>query len=69
MEAKQVKFRALSDTIESTKDSIGGIGIYNGWGQLQYVICGCCGGIFEPKEVEIVRGLEWVPLSAEIIGE
>ena len=35
-----------------------------------YIICGCCGGIFNPERVE---GLEifdfWVDLSEEILGD
>ena len=70
METRQVKFRCPNaDTIESTKKEIGGIALYNGFEQLQGVICGCCGGIFKPEEIEIVRRLDWVPLSAEILGE
>lgn len=68
--AKQVRFRTTSDTIESQHVN-GGIAIYDGpfESNLQFVICGCCGGIFEPKEIAFVRPLEWVSLSEKIVGE
>ena len=69
METKQVKFTVNSDTIESQRGILGGIALYNGFDELQGVICGCCGGIFEPKEINIVRVMEWIPISEEIIGE
>lgn len=69
MDTKQVKFRAKTDTIESQRGTLGGIALYNGFGELESVICGCCGGTFSPKEVEIVRKLEWIPISTAIIGE
>lgn len=70
MTVKQVIFRCPNaDTIESQKKAIGGIAIYDVYDNLQGVICGCCGGIFKPSEMEIVRKLEWVPISQEIIGE
>ena len=70
MEAKQVIFRCPNtDVIESTKDRLGGLAIYDECNRLQCVVCGCCGGIFEPKDITIVRKLDWIPISAEIIGE
>lgn len=69
MEFKQVKFHCPdADTIEGRKDELGGIAAYEN-DKLQYVICGCCGGIFEPDDVEILRKLEWLPISEEILGE
>lgn len=69
MEVRQVKFRCpAADVVESTKEVLGGIAIYDGF-KLQGVICGCCGGVFEPDEVEIIRKMEWLPISKEIIGE
>jgi len=36
----------------------------------KYIICGCCGGIFDPNEVEVLEIYDyWVSLSDEIIGE
>lgn len=35
-----------------------------------FIICGCCGGIVDPKEVTIVKVYDdWVDLSKEIIGD
>ena len=69
---KQVKFRVPNvDTVECKKDALGGIP--NNENELdktpKYIICGCCGGLFEPKDFEIVRVLEWLPISEEIMGE
>ena len=69
---KQVKFRCPNvDTVERKQDAIGGIAVYEN--ELdktpQYVICGCCGGLFVPEDIEIVRVLEWIPISEAIIGE
>ena len=69
MEFKQVRFIAPDvDTIESTKDELGGIAVYE-YDKLKYVICGCCGGYFEPDDVKILRVYEWLPISDEIKGE
>ena len=36
----------------------------------RYIICGCCGGIFDPNEVENLEIFNfWVDLSEEIIGD
>lgn len=72
MVIKQVEFRCPdADIIENRKDVLGGIAVYED--ELdktpQYIICGCCGGLFEPEDVEIIRVLEWLPISDEIIGE
>lgn len=32
------------------------------------IICGCCGGIFEVDEVEILENYDWIDISHEIIG-
>ena len=56
---KQVKFHEIGEDIE-----IGGILLDNG-----NIICGCCGGLFEPEDVEIIREYEnWIDLSEEIKG-
>ena len=56
---KQVKFHEIGEDIE-----IGGILLNNG-----NIICGCCGGLFEPEDVEIIREYEnWIDLSEEIKG-
>lgn len=36
----------------------------------KYIICGCCGGIFDLNEVEILEIYDnWINLSHEITGE
>ena len=72
MIAKQIKFRCpYSDTIERTKERLGGIAIYSDdtAKEPEYVICGCCGGIYRPDEIVILRKYDWLPISEEIIGE
>ena len=72
MVIKQVKFRCPdADTVESRKHALGGIAVYkyDSDSDPEYVICGCCGGIFEPDDVEIIRTLSWIPISEEILGE
>jgi len=69
IKAKQVVFRTNSDTIESKRLNCG-IALYDKYTEdLRCVICGCCGGIFEPKDITSIRNLEWVPLEDEIMGE
>ena len=59
MYAKQIQFKDDEDTI------FGGILVND-----EYIICGCCGGIFEKEEVTILKEFEnWVDISEEIIGE
>jgi len=70
MNVKQVEFHcSTADTIESTKGKIGGIALYDDHNHLQCVICGCCGGIFEPNEVTIIRKFDWLSISEAIVGE
>lgn len=57
---KQVKFQFYDEE----KNEIGGIMLDNG-----DVICGCCGGLYEAKEVEIIEILPWIDISDIIIGE
>ena len=67
---KQVRFRIVAD---DTHETLGGIGIY-GWNDNQdlylvNVICGHCGTMFEPEEVEILEKSDWwVDLVDTIIG-
>jgi hypothetical protein len=58
MKTKQVKFKDVDGKI------YGGVLIDD-----EYVICGCCGGVFEKDEVKILAVLEWLPISDEILGE
>ena len=69
---KQVKFRCPDvDTIERKKDALGGIAVYAR--ELdktpQYIICGSCGGLFVPEDFELIRVMEWLPISSAILGE
>lgn len=65
---KQIQFRVDdADTIESKRLN-GGIGVYD-CGELQYVICGCCGGMFDKEDITFIRALEWIPISEAIKGE
>lgn len=58
--ATQVKFIGLDDT-----EPRGGILLDNGC-----IICGCCGGLFEPEDYIIIEKYDyWVPLTNEIIGD
>lgn len=57
METKQVKF------IDTEGEEQGGILVDN-----KYIICGCCGGVFEVDEVHY-SPLPWVNISKEIIGD
>ena len=60
MRVKQVKFKDFEGTI------CGGILIEDE----EIIICGCCGGILEVEEVEIVEKYDyWVDLSSDIIGD
>ena len=60
METKQVKFKDEEGNI------LGGILVDN-----KYIICGCCGGVLEVEEVEILERYNyWVNISYEImVGE
>ena len=57
---KQIKFHKVGEDIE-----IGGILLNDG-----NIVCGCCGSLFEPEDVEIIREYEnWIDLSEEIKGD
>ena len=57
---KQVKFHEIGENIE-----IGGILLDDG-----NIVCGCCGSLFEPEDVEIIKEYEsWIDLSEEIKGD
>ena len=61
MSVKQVKFKIT----KGCDEIFGGIMVNN-----QYVICGCCGSIFETDEVIICQVYNsWLNISDEIIGE
>lgn len=67
---EQVLFRITDTSMTDPDDDIyGGIAAFEGNNVLQYVICGCCGGVFEPDSIEILEQYtRWVNLSDEIIG-
>ena len=72
MTYKQVKFRIFdADIVECKRDALGGIAYYESKLDKtpKYIICGCCGGIFEPEDFEIIQELGWLPISEEILGE
>ena len=57
---KQVKFHEIGEDIE-----IGGILLDDG-----NIVCGCCGSLFEPEDVKIIKEYEsWIDLSEEIKGD
>ena len=57
---KQIKFHEVGEDIE-----IGGILLDDG-----NIVCGCCGSLFEPEDVEIIREYEnWIDLWEEIKGD
>ena len=56
----QIKFHEVGEDIE-----IGGILLDDG-----NIVCGCCGSLFEPEDVEIIKEYEsWIDLSEEIKGD
>jgi len=71
---KQVKF--VDNTLpEEEQEILGGIAAYeqeneNEEPKLLFVICGCCGGTFEPDEVKIITTYhDWMDLTEAIVGE
>lgn len=70
---RQVRFRIINDDVGATDEILGGIGIYEEYPHhdeiLVNVICGCCGSMFEPEDVEIIEKYDsWVNLIDTIIG-
>lgn len=48
----------------------GGIAKVDDEGKIYYVICGCCGCIFDTEDIVILKQYHnWVNISDEIIGE
>ena len=63
MLTRQVRFRSLDDDAY-----FGGILIEDG--KNSYIICGCCGSVFEMDDIAEIQEYEnWVNISDEIIGE
>ena len=70
---EQVKFRVSNPMLVSEGEEgliYGGIGCYDDDGNLNYVICGCCGSVFDPEDVEILQKYNhWIDICEAIIGE
>lgn len=65
MVVKQVKFRA-----DGEEAYFGGIFVDDG--ENKYIICGCCGGVYEIDDLtdaDITIYENWVDISEEIKGE
>lgn len=61
---QQVKF------IDNEGEIHGGIAKINcETDKMEYVICGCCGGLFEMDEIKIVRVYNWIDLDEIILGD
>ncbi len=71
---RQVRFRIVDSSIGDTTEILGGIGIYEDADnqndeRLINVICGDCGSILEPEDVEILdKYHSWIDISDAIIG-
>lgn len=70
---RQVKFRIIDSSIGDTTKILGGIGIYEEVDnqndeRLINVICGDCGGMLEPEDVEILEKYPWIDICDAIIG-
>lgn len=64
MTTKQVKFSITEDDGEEV--IFGGILVDDWW-----IICGCCGSVFDIREEEnlrIIEKLPWTPITEEILG-
>lgn len=54
----QIKF------LDEDENILGGIAYHD------FIICGCCGGVFEVGDVVIVKAFEqWDDISSDILGE
>ena len=68
MYAYQVKFREVNN--HHPRAGYGGIRIIDGQNRENYVICGCCGSIFEEGEYKLIEEYDdWNDLSQEILGD
>lgn len=65
---RQVKFK-ITDPYIGDPEILGGIAQIDDDNNIVSVICGCCGGVFEPADVKILRIYDnWVDLCDSIIG-
>lgn len=63
MTTKQVRFRGKGEDTY-----FGGILVEDG--EKSFVICGCCGAVFDMNDIEEIQKYEnWVDIGNEIIGE
>lgn len=61
----QVKFRCD----DYDQEILGGIAKLDDNDNIEYVICGCCGSIFEPDTITILKRYgRWCNISDEIIN-
>lgn len=63
MTAKQVRFCQKNGVIN------GGVAVYDKYGKLYCVVCGCCGTVFKPDSVLITEEFDWLPISDNILDE
>ena len=62
---KQIKFKWGIDELGNY-----GFGKFDENGNLEEVICGCCGSTFELDEIQVIKVYDWwVPLEEFIKGD
>ena len=70
---QQVKFAVVNPDLINDDDDrtiFGGIALVDDNGTITNVICGCCGSVFEPEDIKILKRYDtWIDLTEEIIGE
>lgn len=70
---QQVKFEVINPSLinEDEENVFGGIAIIDDDGKtITNVICGCCGGVFEPTDIKILeRYDDWTDLTEAIVGD
>ena len=70
MRYEQVKFRITNSAVtDIDNDVYYGIAAYDYKDYLYHIVCGCCGGIFEPQDVEILESYPWIDLEDTIKGD
>lgn len=70
----QIRFKVIApDLMDEGENIFGGIGEYaeiENEEILIRVICGCCGGTFEPNEIEVLDKYDtWIDLTETIVGD
>ena len=56
--------KMVSFTTKETKEVFYGIMLDNG-----LCICGCCGSIFKPEDIEVIEEFEWIDIQDAIRGD